>query len=480
MFKKIKKIHFVGIGGAGMSGIAEVLLNLGYRITGSDLKETVVTQRLQKLGAKISYQHKPENIQRADVVVISSAISKDNPEVISALSRKIPVIPRAEMLAELARLKYTIAVAGTHGKTTTTSLIGTILSEANFDPTLVIGGRLCGLDTGAKLGKGEFLVAEADESDGSFLKISPTITVVTNIDNDHLDYYGTMEKLEETFLQFINKVPFYGWSILCLDNPGIKKILPSVERKFYTYALENTADFTAKDIVYSDWGSKFSVYFQGKKRGNHLRGNHLIGQVNLHLPGKHNVSNALAATACAVNLEISFSVIKKALAGFKGIERRLQIKGVTSSVTHRPASPSGGRGGKNGITVIDDYGHHPEEIKATLAAIKQHWPKGRLIVIFQPHRYTRTKILANEFGQVFTQADIIKLMEIYPAGEKPIPGVSAKLIYDALKKNGMNVSMFTSEEISKLVKELKPGDIVLTLGAGDVWKLGEELLKQLG
>lgn len=462
MFKKIKKIYFVGIGGSGMSGIAEVLLNLGYQISGSDLKETEVTQRLAKLGAKILYQHRAENIKDAQVVVVSSAIMKDNPEVLSALEHKIPVIPRAEMLAELARLKYTIAIAGTHGKTTTTSLIGTILSEANFDPTLVIGGRLRGLDTGAKLGKGEFLVAEADESDGSFLKISPTITVVTNIDNDHLDHYGTMEKLEETFLQFISRVPFYGWSILCLDNPGIRKILSSVERNFYTYALENNADFTAKDIVYNDWGSEFTVYFWKKK----------IGKINLHLPGKHNVSNALAAIACAVNLEISFSVIKKALAGFKGIERRLQVKGVTSSVTHR-------RGGKEAITVIDDYGHHPEEIKATLSAIKQHWPKRRLIVIFQPHRYTRTKILFPAFGKAFNDADLIKLMEIYPAGEKPLPEVSAKLIYDALKENRKNVTMFAKEMISQLVKELKAGDIVLTLGAGDVWKLGEELLKIL-
>ncbi|HCJ65912.1 MAG TPA: UDP-N-acetylmuramate--L-alanine ligase [Elusimicrobia bacterium] len=452
MFKKIKKIHFVGIGGSGMSAIAEVLLNLGYQISGSDLKETEVTERLKKLGARIFYAHKRENIAGVQVVVVSSAITKDNPEVLSALEQKIPVIPRAEMLAELARLKYTIAIAGTHGKTTTTSLIGTILSEANFDPTLVVGGRLRGLDTGAKLGKGDFLVAEADESDGSFLKISPTITIVTNIDDDHLDHYGTMEKLENTFVQFINKVPFYGWSILCLDDPGIRKILSSLERKFYTYGLENNADFMAKDIIYDNWESKFTVYFQGKK----------IGQVNLHLPGRHNISNALAAIACAINLEINFPVIKKALAGFKGIERRLQV-----------------RGEKNSITVIDDYGHHPSEIKATLSAIKQRWAKNRLIVIFQPHRYTRTKILADEFGQAFTQADIIKLMEIYPAGEKPLPGISAKLIYDSIKKKGMNVNMFSSGEVSKLVKELKPGDIVLTLGAGDVWKLGEELLKIL-
>ncbi len=435
-----------------MSGIAEVLLNLGYQISGSDLKETEVTERLKKLGARIFYAHKRENIAGVQVVVVSSAITKDNPEVLSALEQKIPVIPRAEMLAELARLKYTIAIAGTHGKTTTTSLIGTILSEANFDPTLVVGGRLRGLDTGAKLGKGDFLVAEADESDGSFLKISPTITIVTNIDDDHLDHYGTMEKLENTFVQFINKVPFYGWSILCLDDPGIRKILSSLERKFYTYGLENNADFMAKDIIYDNWESKFTVYFQGKK----------IGQVNLHLPGRHNISNALAAIACAINLEINFPVIKKALAGFKGIERRLQV-----------------RGEKNSITVIDDYGHHPSEIKATLSAIKQRWAKNRLIVIFQPHRYTRTKILADEFGQAFTQADIIKLMEIYPAGEKPLPGISAKLIYDSIKKKGMNVNMFSSGEVSKLVKELKPGDIVLTLGAGDVWKLGEELLKIL-
>jgi len=452
MFKKIKRIHFVGIGGSGMSGIAEVLLNLGYQISGSDLKETEATRRLSDLGAKISYLHQRENISNAQVVVVSTAISKDNPEVLAALEQKVPVIPRAEMLAELARLKYTIAIAGTHGKTTTTSLVATILSAADFDPTMVVGGRLHGLDTGAKLGYGEFLVAEADESDGSFLKLSPTIAIVTNIDNDHLDHYGSVEELEKTFLEFANKVPFYGWAILCLDDPGVRKILPFIDRKYYTYALNSDADFIARNIIYQDWEIEFDAYFQNKK----------LGQVKLHLPGKHNISNALAAIACTVNLDIDFSVISRALSEFKGIERRLQIKGE-----------------KNGITVIDDYGHHPREIEATLGAIRQRWTKSRLIVIFQPHRYTRTKILADEFGRAFTQADLIRLMEIYPAGEKPIPGVSAKLIYDALEKNGKNVTMFASEQVNKLVKELKPGDIVLTLGAGDVWKLGEKLLEKL-
>jgi len=452
MFKKIKKIHFVGIGGSGMSGIAEVLLNLDYKISGSDLKETEITRRLSNLGAKIFCSHKAENIVKVDVVVVSSAIGKDNPEVIAAIEQKIPVIPRAEMLAELARLKYTIAIAGTHGKTTTTSLVATILSRAGFDPTMVIGGRLRGLDTGAKLGRGEFLVAEADESDGSFLKLSPTIAIITNIDNDHLEHYGSLENLEKTFLEFANKTPFYGWTILCMDDAGVRKIYPFIDRKNYTYALNNDADFTAENITAKDWESKFDVRFEKQK----------LGQVKLHLPGMHNVSNALAAIACGISLEIDFRTISKALEEFKGIERRLQI-----------------RGERKGVVVIDDYGHHPREIMATLTAIHQRWPAQRLIVIFQPHRYTRTQLLADEFGQAFTLADEVKLMEIYPAGEKPIPGVTAKLIFDALKKNRKNVSLFAPDNLAGLVKELEPGDIVLTLGAGDVWKLGEELLKHV-
>ena len=448
MFNKIRKIHFVGIGGSGMSGIAEVLLSLGYKVSGSDLKSSDVTKRLKRLGAAVYLEHRAANIKDADVVVTSTAVSASNPEVLEAVKRKIPVIPRIEMLAELARLKYTVTIAGTHGKTTTTSLAALVLEKGGLDPTIVIGGRLKNIHSGAKLGNGEYLVAEADESDGSFLKLSPTITVVTNIDNDHLDYYGTLENIKLAFEKHINSVPFYGCAILCADDANLRGLLPKIKRRYFTYGIREKADFTASRIRYIADQTFFDVTRRGKK----------LGTVTLNVPGEHNILNSLAAIAVGAELEIPFRKIAYAISSYAGVGRRLEIKG-----------------DRKGVVVVDDYGHHPTEIKVTLAAIKKRWPKKKLLVLFQPHRFSRTAALYAEFAGVFTDADSVKLLEIYPAGEKPIHGVSSKLIFDLLKKNGADVEFFHGAEV--LARSVKSGDIVLTLGAGDVWKIGEEILK---
>lgn len=450
MFKQIKNIHFVGIGGSGMSGIAEVMLNLGYKVTGSDLKNTDVTAHLKKCGARIFIGHKAANIKGADVVVTSTAVSKENPEVIEAGRKTIPVIPRIEMLAEIARLKYAVTIAGTHGKTTTTSLTALILQKGGLDPTVVIGGRLKNLKSGAKLGKGEYLVAEADESDGSFLKLSPTITVVTNIDNDHLDYYGTLDNIKRAFVQHINLVPFYGCAILCTDDANVREVLPQIKRRYFTYGFNSGADFTAANIRPAGGGYKYDVLFRKKK----------LGTINLKAPGRHNILNSLSAVAVGVELGIPFKKISAALGEFAGVGRRLEIKGE-----------------KKGITVIDDYGHHPTEVKATIDAIKDCWPEKRLIVLFQPHRFSRTAHLYADFGRAFGNADSVRLLEIYSAGEKPIPGVTSALILDSIKQNGGNVESFKGTE--DIARRLMQGDIVLTLGAGDVWKTGEEILKKI-
>ncbi|MCB4791390.1 MAG: UDP-N-acetylmuramate--L-alanine ligase [Elusimicrobia bacterium] len=450
MFKKIQHIHFVGIGGAGMSGIAEVLLNLGYEVSGSDLKRTEVTDYLKNKGAKIFIGHNKRNIKDADVVVTSTAVKRDNPEVVVSLKKKIPVIPRIEMLAELARLKYTISIAGTHGKTTTTSLTALVVEAGGFDPTVVIGGRLKNKKSGAKLGKGEFLVAEADESDGSFLKLSPAIAVVTNIDNDHLDYYGTFENIKAAFVQHINSIPFYGCAILCGDDPNIVSVLPDIKRRYNTYGLRSGADFRAVNVKQIDFGFCFDVLFKGKK----------LGKITLAFPGEHNILNTLAAVAVGKELDIPFNKIASGIRSFSGVGRRLEIKG-----------------SKKGITVIDDYGHHPTEIKASLAAIKKNWPDKKLTVLFQPHRYSRTAQLYNEFGSAFKMADEVKLLQIYPAGENPIQGVTSRLIYNSVQKNGTKIEDYSSLEV--LLRQVKSGDILLTLGAGDVYKIGEELLKRI-
>ncbi|MDR3256141.1 MAG: UDP-N-acetylmuramate--L-alanine ligase [Endomicrobium sp.] len=447
MFRKNQNVHFIGIGGSGMSGIAEVLINLGHYVSGSDLKKTDITEYLKAIGAKIYIGHNAKHIKSAEVVVTSTAVSKSNPEVVAALKKKIPVIPRIEMLAELARLKYAVTIAGTHGKTTTTSLASLVLDEGGLDPTIVIGGRLKNLKTSARLGRGDYIVAEADESDGSFLKLSPVITVVTNIDNDHLDYYCNMENLKEAFVKHINCIPFYGAAIICSDNEVVKEIIPKITRKYITYGLTGNPDIKASNIKVLRNCTSFDVIYMGKK----------VGDVCIRIPGKHNISNSLAAIGVGLWLGIPFNLIAKAINKFDGVGRRLEIKGE-----------------KKGVTVIDDYGHHPTEVAATLKAIKHFWPKRRLLVLFQPHRYTRAKQLFNEFGKSFSDADLVKILDIYSAGEQPIDGVSSDLILTSLVNNKCNVEKFS--DLENFSKSLSSGDIVLTLGAGDVWKKGEELL----
>ncbi len=444
----------VGIGGSGMSGIAEVLHNLGFTITGSDLKKSEVTERLEKLGIKIYYGHRPENINNAQILVISTAIPSDNPEVVAAKEKGIPVIRRAEMLAELMRIKYSVAVSGSHGKTTTTSMIGTVLERAGLDPTLVVGGRLRGLGTGAKIGQSEFLVAEADESDGSFLMLFPTLAVITNIDREHLDTYGDFENLKKAFIKFANSVPFYGAAIVNLDDPNNQDILPEIKKRLITYGLKRQAEINAREITLSSNGSKFKVFKNDEE----------ITEVELKIPGIHNVKNALAAFAVGLEMDISPEVIRDALKEFRGVMRRMEIKGEV-----------------NGITFMDDYGHHPSEIDAVLETLGKFW-QGRIIVIFQPHRYTRTKLLYHEFGKVFHEADIVVITKLYPAGEKPIPGIDSSVIYEEVKKSGhKGVYLIEDRDEVKnfVMNQLKPGDLVLTLGAGDVWKIGVDILKTL-
>jgi UDP-N-acetylmuramate--alanine ligase len=453
MFKKIQHIHFIGIGGSGMSGIAEVLLNLGYNVTGSDMVETEITKRLQELGGKIYIGHSPKNIDDTDVVVYSSAVSKENPEVLTARENRIPVIPRAEMLAELMRLKYGIAVAGAHGKTTTTSMVSLVLSTAGMDPTVVVGGRFNDIGSNARLGSSEYLVAESDESDGSFLRLSPIIAVVTNIDEEHLDYYQDIAEIKNTFVQFMNKVPFYGSVILCLDNEHLRTIMDKIERRVITYGLTKEAMIRAEDVRFDGFSSEFTVVFEDTA----------IGRIRLKVPGVHYVSNALAAVAVGLDLNIEFEKITDALGCYSGVQRRFQIVGET-----------------NNITIIDDYAHHPTEISATLSAVKSSGR--RVVAVFQPHRYTRTKALTKGFGQCFNDADVVVVTNIYGAGEKPIEGVDASLVVKSLVEYGHSRVMFlqTHDEIVDFLHGFVcPQDIVITLGAGDIWKVGKRLCERL-
>ncbi len=460
MFERYRVIHFVGIGGIGMSGIAEVLHNLGYEVTGSDLKDSETMTRLKELGIKVFLGHKAENVDDAHVLVISSAVSGDNPEVTEARRRAIPVIPRAEMLAELARLKYSILVAGAHGKTTTTSLISTILANGSLDPTVVIGGRLKATGSNARLGQGEFLVAEADESDGSFLKLSPTIAVVTNIDREHMDFFGTMDSLKEAFLSFMNKVPFYGVSIVCIENEHLCELLPSIHRRYLTYGLTREAELHAENIRKGFMSVSFEVIYKGKN----------IGSFDLPVPGIHNVLNSLAAIGVALVLKLDVSLMKDALKGFSGIQRRLEFKGEL-----------------DGIKIYDDYGHHPTEIKATLKAIKEglqisSQQGGRLLVLFQPHRYTRTRDLIDDFSVSFSDADLLLVLDVYPAGEPPIEGVNSENLVQRIKKAGHKNVIYKKDKedaMNHIIAYMRKGDIVLTLGAGNVWKMGEEILSKL-
>ncbi len=454
MYGKIRTIHFIGIGGIGMSGIAEVLLNLGYQVSGSDLKESEITQRLASLGGQIHFGHSPDNLGEADVVVTSTAVRASNPEVLEAHRRLIPVIPRAEMLAELMRMKYGIAVAGTHGKTTTTSMVATVLSHGGIDPTSVIGGRLDLLGSNAKLGQGKFLVAEADESDGSFLHLSPTIAVVTNIDADHLDFYRDLDQIKDTFVDFINKVPFYGLAVLCLDDPNIQEIIPRVKKRFTTYGLSSQADIRATGLEHREGCTSFTVHYREET----------LGRVAFRMPGRHNVLNALAAVAVAIELNLPFATIAEGFKDFGGVQRRFQIK-------HDQA----------GIMVVDDYGHHPAEIKATLAAARSGWDR-RVIAVFQPHRYSRTQALLAEFETAFYQADHLVVTDVYAAGEDPIEGVNSALLARGIAGHGHkdvhHIADF-SAIATHLMAVVREGDIVITLGAGNVWQVGEQLIRLL-
>ncbi len=459
MFKKYQHIHFVGIGGIGMSGIAEVLLNLGYRVSGSDAKASVITERLSELGASVFEGHGASNIDGAQVVVTSTAVRADNPEVAEAVRRQIPVIPRAEMLAELMRLKYGIAIAGSHGKTTTTSMVATVLDRADLDPTIVVGGRINTIGSNAKLGHGDFMVVEADESDKSFLKLSPTIAVVTNIDLEHLDFYSGIEEIRSYFVQFVNKVPFYGSVIICLDDSNIQMIIPQIARRVITYGMRAHAEISAFDVRISreNFGSDFAVRRKGEE----------LGRIRLHVPGEHNVLNALAAVAVGLDLEVDFQVIAEGLEAFRGAERRFQIKGLIE-------------GERNGILVVDDYGHHPTEIRATLAAAKTSGR--RLVALFQPHRYTRTAALHEDFARSFYDADVVLLCDIYAASEDPIPGVNSQTLAEEIEKFGhRNARYIGGVEQGKqaLLDSVEPGDLVLTLGAGNVWRAGEEFLEAM-
>jgi len=451
-FRKASHLHFVGIGGSGMSGIAEVLINMGFAVTGSDLRRSPVTERLAQLGGRIVVGHRSENVRGADVVVVSSAVRPDNVEVAEARLLGIPVIPRAEMLAELMRMKYGVAVAGSHGKTTTTSMVAHVLAESGFDPTIVIGGRLGSLGGGARLGSGDLMVAEADESDGSFLHLNPTIAVVTNIDAEHLDHYGSMESLRTAFADFLNKVPFFGAGVVCLDDPEVQALMPRLGRKLLSYGVSAQADLTASSIEIEGFESRYEATLRGTK----------LGAVRLSVPGRHSIHNSLAALAVALELDVPFEEAARTLASFHGADRRFQLRGRLDG----------------DVMVVDDYGHHPTEIRATLSAAKEGWAR-RTVVIFQPHRYTRVQALAAEFARSFYEADVLIVLPIYPAGEDPIPGVTASTLDEAIRKHGhRDVTLVEGlDEAEAAVRAIvEPGDLVITLGAGDVGRLCERLL----
>jgi UDP-N-acetylmuramate--alanine ligase len=447
--RRINRIHLVGIGGVGMGGIAEVLLNLGYAVQGSDLKESAVTRRLTRLGALVHIGHRPENVGEADVVVVSSAVADDNPEMLTARAARKPVVQRAEMLAELMRFRHAIAVSGSHGKTTTTSLIASVLAEAGQDPTFVIGGRLKSADSNGRLGAGRYLVAEADESDASFIHLQPMVAVVTNIDNDHLGAYGgDVERLRHTFIEFLHNLPFYGLAVVCLDDPGVQSILPHLHRATLTYGFAPEADVRVENWVPDGLRSRFTV----------IRPGAAPLPVILNLPGRHNVLNSLAAVAIACDLELDDAACQAALAGFEGVDRRLQVLGEISLA------------GKRAV-LVDDYGHHPTEIAATIEAVRQAWPERRLVVAFQPHRYTRTRDMIDDFAEVLSGADRLLVTEVYAAGEAPITGADGRAICRAIRSRGQIEPVFVPqiEELDELLTGVvQPGDVVLTLGAGSI------------
>ncbi len=448
------RVHFVGIGGIGMSGIAEVLVNLGYQVSGSDLKESDITRRLGSMGARICSGHAESNLLDTDVVVISSAVKKDNPEVVAAHRRKIPVIPRAEMLAELMRLKYSVAIAGSHGKTTTTSMVATVLNAAGLDPTAVVGGKVNVLGSNAKLGKSDLMVVEADESDGSFLRLHPSIAVVTNIDPEHMDHYKSLDALKHAFVEFCNRVPFYGLNVLCLDHPNVQALLPHVEKRYVTYGSSHAADYRLEGVALDG----FSTAFRALRRDVDL------GEFTVRMVGAHNALNALAVVAVADELDIPLDTVRAALRDFGGVQRRFTV-----------------RGEARGVTVVDDYGHHPAEVRATLAGARKAFGR-RIVVAFQPHRYTRTHDLFEEFCSAFNDADVLFLTGIYAAGEEPIPGVSSERLAEAVRAYGHPNVTYVEKRVDlarALEPRLEPGDIVVTLGAGDITQVGPDLLALL-
>jgi len=458
MFRNVKRIHFIGIGGIGMSGIAEVLCNLGFQVSGSDAKKSKNTERLESLHQiRIEEGHAAENVGDAQVVVYSSAVKEDNPEVLFAKQKSIPVIPRAEMLAELMVLKpYAVAVSGTHGKTSTTSMVATILGHAGFDPTTVVGGVVDTLGSNARLGASDWFVTEADESDRSFLMLYPTIAVVTNIDKEHMESYKGMDDVVQCFTDFVNKVPFFGAAVICLDDPNVQLIIPNIKRRRVTYGMTAQADVSGHNIRYDDdFGSRFTVW----------RGSEVLGDMHLPVPGKHNVYNALAATAVALEMEVPFQRIVEALAVFKNANRRFQRKGEV-----------------NGILVVDDYGHHPTEILATLAAAKNSSGSRRTVVVFQPHRYTRTQELMSEFALAFNNADVVFVLDIYAASEQPIEGISAEILTENIRKFGHKNAIYIGDletAAERVVPQLEGGDLVITLGAGTVTRLSDEIIAAL-
>jgi len=454
MFGKVRKLHFVGIGGIGMSGIAEVLLNLGYQITGSDLQLTAVTQRLVDLGATVAQGHRASQVGDAEVVVISSAVKPDNPEVVEAQRLKIPVIRRAELLGELMRMKYGIGIAGTHGKTTTTSMVGLVLTEGGLDPTIIVGGKVRSLRASAKLGKGKYLVAEADEYDRSFLRLVPTIAVVTTLEAEHLDCYTSLEDIKGAFVEFVNKVPFYGAVVLCLDEESLQSIIPHVQRLLITYGLSPQADLRGTDLTFRGLTSAFDLVVRGNK----------LGRLKLKVPGVYNVKNSLAAAAVGLELGLSFSAVKKALESFTGVYRRFEVKGEVE-----------------GVMVVDDYAHHPTEIQVTLQAAKEGLGR-RTIAVFQPHLYSRTRDFCRDFGKSFFQSDVLVVTDIYPAREEPIEGISGELVAHAAREYGHRQVVYIGDKkkvASYLARQVRRGDLVITLGAGDVYRMGEQLIHLL-
>jgi UDP-N-acetylmuramate--alanine ligase len=454
MFKNIKKVHFVGIGGIGMSGIAEILLSRGFEVSGSDKSLTEITERLSKLGMTIYEGHSPENIKDVDVLVYSSAVTLDNPEVQAAVKRKIPIIKRAAMLAECMRMHYGIGIAGTHGKTTTTSMVGLTLTEGKLDPTIIVGGKLSGLGgTNARLGHGEFIVVEADEFDRTFLNLTPTIAAITTLESEHLDTYKDLDDIKSAFIEFANKVPFYGFVVLCLDEPALQDIIPQINKKIITYGLTLQADMRATDIEFKNFSSSFTVKYHGDE----------LGRLNLKIPGMHNVKNSLVAVCIAKELGIPFTTIKNALESFSGVYRRFEVKY------------------DNEIMVVDDYAHHPTETTATLAGIRSGW-KRRLVAVFQPHLFSRTRDFYQEFGRSFLNCDVFVCTDIYPAREEPIEGISGKMVAEAARSFGHKNVYYVEDknDVPKFLNEIKEdGDIIITMGAGDIWKFGEKFIEGL-